>query len=111
MSYLKVEILLPLYHNKGKTGRRKKIEGGIYLETFNDIMDKFGGCTIDNTPLLGGWVDPNTKKRISDENKTYWVVCKKTRENIEFFHKLKKKLKIRFEQQDIMIYYVVINKF
>jgi len=108
---LKVEILLPLLYNKDHTGKRRKIEGEKYSKTFDELVAKFGGCTVDNSPLIGGWLDPNTKKQIQDENSTYWVVCKKTKSNIEFFHKLKTKLKIRFKQKDIMMYYVIINKF
>ena len=111
MPDLKVEILLPLLYNEDRAGKRKKIEGEKYSETFEEIVDKFGGCTIDNSPLLGGWIDPLTKKQIKDENSTYLVVCKKTKKNLEFFRKLKKKLKIRFQQKDIMMYYVTINKF
>ncbi len=73
-------------------------------------MDRFGGCTVDDTPLLGGWVDPKTKDRINDTNTTYWVVCKKTKKNVEFLHKLKKVLKKRFEQEDIMMYFVTITR-
>ena len=107
---LKVEILLPLYYNEDRSGKRKKIEGRKYAETFDDLMTKFGGCTIDDSPLLGGWVDPSTQKRIRDENTTYWVVCKKTKKNVEFFHNFKKKLKKKFEQKDMMIYYVIVNR-
>ncbi|MGB9003803.1 MAG: hypothetical protein WCC52_08365 [Nitrosotalea sp.] len=111
MPYLKVEILLPHYYNNDLSSKRKKIEGEKYSKTFEEIVDRFGGCTVDNSPLIGGWTDPNTKNRISDENSTYWVVCEKTKKNIEFFHKLKKKLKARFEQKDVLMYYVTINKF
>ena len=110
MSDFKIEILLPLYHNEDDFGNRKKIEGVKFSDTFDELVERFGGCTVDNTPLLGGWVDPRTKKRISDENTTYWVVCKKTKKNIDFFRKFKKKLIERFEQKDIMMYYVIINQ-
>jgi len=111
VSDLKVEILLPLRYNKDKNGKRKKIEGEKFSKTFEELVGKFGGCTIDNSPLLGGWLDPSTQKQIKDENSTYWVVCKKTSSNIQFFHNMKKKLKVRFEQKDMMIYYVIINRF
>ncbi|WP_042687521.1 hypothetical protein [Candidatus Nitrosotenuis chungbukensis] len=110
MSDLKVEILLPLYYNQDQSGKRKEVEGSKFTETFDDLMDRFGGCTVDDTPLLGGWVDPKTKDRINDTNTTYWVVCKKTKKNVEFLHKLKKVLKKRFEQEDIMMYFVTITR-
>ncbi|MGC1425737.1 MAG: hypothetical protein WA833_03445 [Nitrosotalea sp.] len=111
MFELKVEILLPLRYNEDKKGKRKKIEGEKFATTFDELVVKFKGCTIDNTPLLGDWIDPDTHRRYKDENSTYWIVCKKTKSNMEFFRRLKKKLKVRFQQKDMMMYYVIINKF
>lgn len=111
MSQIKVEILLPSLYNEDKDGVRKEIEGKKYSDTFDDLMDKFGGCTIDNTPLLGGWVDPKTQERINDENTTYWVVCDNTPENITFFKNFKEVLKTRFKQEDIMIYSIIVDRF
>jgi hypothetical protein len=111
VSDLKVEILLPLRYNESKKGKRKKIEGEKFATTFEELVVKFGGCTINNSTLLGDWVDSATQKRYKDENSTYWVVCKKTKSNIDFFHKMKNKLKVRFQQKDMMMYYVTINRF
>lgn len=111
MPELKVEILLPLRYNPDKNGKRKKIEGKKYSQTYSDIFDRFEGCTIDNSPLIGGWLDPKTKKRIRDISKTYWVVCKKTKTNIQFFKKLKRTLEKRFLQDEIMMYYVPVYRF
>lgn len=110
MIELKVEILLPLYYNTGNSKNRKKIEGIKYSKTYDEIYNKFGGCTIDNSPLIGGWKDPKTGKQIKDENIVYWVICKSTKNNLYFFNKLKKKLLQCFEQDDIMIYYVRIHR-
>jgi len=107
---LKVEILLPLYYNSSNPKKRKKIEGKKYSETYNEIFKQFGGCTMDNSPLIGGWLDPETNKEIRDETKTYWVVCKNTKSNLEFLRKMKKKLIRRFEQKEIMMYYVRIHR-
>jgi len=111
VSDLKVEILLPLRYNEDRNGKRKKIEGEKYSKTFDELVVRFGGCTIDNSPLLGGWLDPVTQKQIRDENSTYWVVCKNNKNNLDFFHKLKRTLKARFKQKDMMIYCIIINKF
>lgn len=111
MSEIKVEILLPTVYNEDENGGRKVIEGKKYSDTFDDLIDKFGGCTIDNTPLLGGWIDPITKRQINDKNTTYWVVCEDSIENKEFFRTYKQKLKERFVQQDIMMYSIQVNKF
>lgn len=111
MSEIKVEILLPSLYNADDNGQRKEIEGKKYSDIFDDLMDKFGGCTVDNTPLLGGWIDPITKKRVNDENTTYWVVCTESEENIKFFRNYKETLKKRFQQEDIMMYSVTVNRF
>ena len=107
MVELKVEILLPLYYDSKK---RKRIEGIKYSQTYDEIYKQFGGCTIDNSPLIGGWRNPATNEEIRDETKAYWVVCKNTKSNLEFLRKLKKKLIRRFEQDDIMMYYVRIYR-
>lgn len=110
MSDLKIEILLPLYYNADASGTRANIEGSKYAQTYNEITAKFGGCTVNNSPILGGWVDPATGKEIQDENVTYWVVCKNTKLNIRFFTRLKSTLKERFKQDEIMMYYVEIHR-
>ncbi len=108
---LKVEILLPIYYNPDNSKKkRKKIEGEKFSQTYNEIYDEFNGCTIDYSPLIGGWKNPKTGKMIKDENISYWVVCKSTKNNLRFFYKLKKNLKQRFEQEDMMMYYVRIHR-
>lgn len=109
--YIKVEILLPSLYNEDQNGQRKEIEGRKYSDTFNDLIDKFKGCTIDSIPLLGGWIDPKTKQRINDKNTTYWVVCEESKENMSFFRNYKEILKKRFQQEDIMVYSVSITVF
>jgi hypothetical protein len=103
---IKVEILLPLYYND-----KKRIEEEKYLITYDEIVERFRGCTIDNTPLIGGWADPDTKEKYEDESIAYWIVCKRTKENVTFLRKLKGTLKKRFKQLDIMMYYVSIYQF
>lgn len=99
MSEIKVEILLPNLYNEDKNGQRKEVEGKKYSDTFNDLIDKFQGCTIDNSPLLGGWIDPVTKKRVNDENTTYWIVCEETPKNLEFLEITKRYSKNDFNKK------------
>jgi hypothetical protein len=108
---LKVEVLLPLRYNPDKKGTRKKVEGIKYSETYEVIFNRFGGCTIDNSPIIGGWVDPKTNRPIKDISKSYWVICKKTKANMQFFKKLKKTLEERFIQEEIMMYYIPVYRF
>ncbi|MGI0018995.1 MAG: hypothetical protein ACREAY_00835 [Nitrososphaera sp.] len=110
MSDLKVEILLPLYYNSDTRGKRSRVEGAKYAQTYSEIIGRFGGCTVDNSTLLGGWINPDTGKKIRDENVTYWVVCRDTRSNIRFLFNLKKRLKERFLQDEIMMYYIQIHR-
>lgn len=111
MAELKVEILLPLYYNPGGSKRRKKVDGAKYSQTYNELYDRFGGCTIDNFPLLGRWKNPTSGKMIKDENVTYWIVCKDSSTNLNFFRAFKKKLMKRFVQDDMMMYYIRIHTF
>lgn len=111
MSKLKLEILLPLYHNPDENGVRKKIDGNEFSETYRDLMERFGGCTIIPNPLLGRWINPDTGDEITDELTAYWIVYDDTKENTEFLRNFKEVLKKRFKQDDIMMYSVSITRF
>ena len=111
MADLRVEILLPLYYNPTGSKKRRRVEGAKYLQTYEELYEKFEGCTIDNSPTIGGWKNPRTGKMIKDENVAYWVVCKSTVENLNFFKRMKKRLKERFMQDDLMMYYIRIYTF
>ena len=104
MQQYKVEILLPKTYND-----RRPIEGKKYRETYQEIFIQFNGCTQDNTPLLGAWRDPRTKKKYNDTNICYWVVCNDSIDNTYFLDDLKIRLKERFDQEDIMMYHTLIN--
>ncbi len=108
---LKVEILLPKYYNPNNSKtKRIPVEGKKFRQTYDEIYDQFNGCTIDSSPLIGRWKDLKTGKMIQDENTAYWVFCKGTKNNLRFFNKLKRKLKERFEQDEMMMYYVTIHR-
>ena len=111
MARLKLTILLPLYHNPDKNGKRKKIIGREFLDTYKELIKKFGGCTVDPHTLSGGWINPDTGIEVTDELTAYWILYKNTKENIKFLKKYKKVLKMRFKQDDIMMYSVSITQF
>ncbi len=111
MPYLKVEILLPLYHNPNKNGIREEIADYEFSETYQDLVKQFGGCTINPTPQSGGRINPETGKRITDELTIYWVVFEESEENNTFLRNFKEILKKRFRQDDIMMFSMPINKF
>lgn len=110
MPQLKVEILLPLYYNPDKNGVRRKIDGNEFSETYKDLVNQFGGCTINPAPQSGGWINPDTGKEIKDELTIYWVICEETEENKLFLKNFKEVIKKRFQQDDILLYYTKIDR-
>ena len=111
MSEFKLEILLPLYHNPDENGCRKKIDGDEFSETYKNLIEQFGGCTIDPNPVSGGWINPDTGMEVTDELTVYWIVYENTEDNIVFLTNFKEVLKERFKQDDIMMYSISITKF
>jgi hypothetical protein len=101
MQKTKVDILLPK-QDKNKT----LINGSKFTETYDEIYDQFGGCTIDISPLLGSWFNSKTLKRDEDELVSYWVIS-----NVFFLDEMKEKLKVRFDQEEIIMYSSIVNVF
>ena len=102
MPHLKLEILLPIYHNPDKNNKRLKIDGSEFSDTYKELIRQFGGCTINPTPQSGGWVNPDTGVEITDELTIYWIIYENTEQNIRFLENYKEVLKVRFKQDDIM---------
>jgi hypothetical protein len=65
VSLIKAEILLPLYDNDKRSIEDKKFE-----DTYDDIKNRFGTVTIADKPLIGYWVDPDTKIHYDNEKNT-----------------------------------------
>jgi hypothetical protein len=106
MLKIKVDILLP------KRDRNKiPIDGKKFTETYDEIYDEFGGCTMDNSPLLGSWFNTNTLKRDDDESISYWVIYNDTYSSAFFLDEMKSKLKDRFKQDEILMYSSIVNFF
>ena len=103
---LKVDILLPKRY-RDKT----LIEGEKFSTTFDEIYDQFGGCTIDNSPLIGRWLNKKTLKRHDDESISYWVICDDTITTVYFLNGLKETLTERFDQEEILMYSTTIRLF
>jgi hypothetical protein len=100
---IKLEILLPLNYND-----KTRVEEHKFVATYDELIEKFNGVTVDRTPLLGGWVDPATERRYQDETIVYWIVCKSTTQNLSFIKSLKPKLEKRFRQNEILMYYILV---
>lgn len=110
MAQLKLEILLPLYHNPDENGTRTKIEDREFSETYQDIIKQFGGCTVNPATQTGGWINPETGEEITDELALYWVVYEDTDQNRDFLKNFKEVLKKRFKQDEIMMYSVTVTR-
>ena len=62
-SSIRIDIYLPLYYNNNK-----KIEKSKFVDTFNELVEIFGGCSADQYSILGSWKDPNSDTLYNDEN-------------------------------------------
>ncbi len=104
---IKVEILLPLFYNDGT-----EIKDQLFADTYKNIMTHFKeGLTRTDIPLMGDWIDPDTGTHYDNERNTAcWLLCRKTRSNIDSLQDLKKTLKNRFKQREILMYYVNVYR-
>ncbi len=110
MYKLKIEILLPIYHNADENGIRNRINGDEYLKTYQDLMNQFGACTHDPNPVSGGWTNDDGDE-VTDENTVYWVIYDDTKENTQFLENFKITLEERFKQDKIEMYSVSVTEF
>jgi hypothetical protein len=101
---LKVEILIPKFYND-----KRQMEASKRRITYQEIVRQFKGCTEDKSPLIGNWIDPKTGNKYSDRNFSYWVICDDKVDTTYFLDDLKKRLKQRYEQEEIMMYSISIN--
>jgi len=98
----RLEILLPIYHNPDEKGNREKIDGTELIDTYEELMNQFGGCS-QHDPIHGSWINPETHENITDELNVLCVVFDDTDENREFLKDYKEKLKVRFKQDEIFM--------
>lgn len=105
MLSLKVEVLVPKFYND-----KSQVKITEHRKTAQELTKKFGGCTQETSPLIGQWKDPITKRKYSDVNFAFWVICDDNPSNILFLEKFKDKLKSRYRQQDILIYSIAVTR-
>lgn len=106
MQKTKAAILLPKWDRN-----KRPIEGAKFSQTYDEIYEQFGGCTIDFSPLLGSWFNKKTQKRDEDRLISYWVVYDDNYSNMYFLDEMKEKLKQWFGQDEIFMYSYLINVF
>jgi hypothetical protein len=102
---IKIEILIPLYYNDGRPIEEEKVS-----HTYNELVDRFGRCSIDNSTIHGHWKDPDTKMYYTDKNRMMWVICEDNNSNREFLGAFKFALEKRFQQQSILIHIISVTK-
>ena len=69
--------------------------------TYEEVVERFGAVTIVPQSVRGIWTKEG--QRYEEDNIRFHVDVEDTKENAEFFRKLKETLKIRFKQIDIWI--------
>jgi hypothetical protein len=94
--HVQYEILLPRQFNDGTP-----VPASLYLQTKDELVQRFGGATFHETPVTGYWVSDNIEYRDSLVRVT--VAGDATAENEAFMRQLKETLKQRFRQLEIWV--------
>src|SRR5438067_1198727 len=89
-------ILLPLSFNDGR-----RIPPELHLQTYEELIERFGGLTVDEIPVVGYWQHEGV--RYQDPAKRLTATAEDTPETDAFIRNFKETLKERFEQIDIWI--------
>ena len=108
MSYsnILVDIYLPIYYND-----KQPVEKSKFVETFNELVEMFGGCSADDNTIMGRWKDPHSNYVYDDEIRIYHIICSDSEHNKDRLKQYKHILKERFRQKEILMYYVSVNRF
>jgi len=93
---IRVEILLPLYYNDGRP-----IEPGKFVETDDELVQKFGATSTDAIVVRGRWLYQGTIYH--DQLVRVRLDVEDSEENWQAVRAQKEILKSRFEQLDIWI--------
>jgi hypothetical protein len=102
---IKAEILLPLHYSD-----KTEIEDYKFENTYDKIETKFGGVTVNDVPLIGYWIDPETGIHYDKERSIgCWILCEKNKKNLNNLRILKKDLQSMFDQISILMYYIAVN--
>jgi|SRR3989338_4235571 len=111
MTHFKIDIQLPLAYNP-KKGQRvgDKIPEQYFFDTYEELLEKVGGISTSNVPVMGSWINPKTKKRYNDKSIVFSVVIESgdimTIINVPKIKELKdykETLKVRFKQHEIFM--------
>jgi hypothetical protein len=105
-SNILVYIYLPVFYND-----KTAVEKSKFVKTFNELVEMFGGCSADENTIMGSWKDPITNYVYDDEIRIYHILCPDSESNRDMLKQYKEKLKDRFRQEEILMYYVSVNRF
>ena len=111
MTHIKVDIQLPLRFNPDEVEKvGKEIPDELFFQTYEELLDLFGGISTSNVPIAGSWIHPTMKKRYDDDTRIFTVVVdSEDRKTISKVPKItnlilyKNKLKERFKQEEIFM--------
>jgi len=95
---IKVEILIPLNYNDGSP-----VEDDKLIQTYDEIVERFTACSMDNSTIKGRWMNPESKVYHDDINRSIWIICDNNEDNRMFFRNFKQGLQERFKQDSILI--------
>jgi len=108
MTHFKIDIQLPLNFNKEDGG--EKIPEEFFFDTYEHLLKLAGGISTNNTPIIGSWINPSTKKRYDDKTIVFTILLdsedKMTATNASKVKKVqqyKKILKKKFKQHEIFM--------
>lgn len=110
MQALRSDVLIPRFYNPKGKGERKLIEREKTNLTLDEIEREFGGYTLNDIPIVGSWINPETKESVKDTHKSVWIAARNTPETLKKLKSLKSKWEKRFEQDEITMYYIIIEK-
>ena len=90
------DLFVPLYYNDGR-----QIEPQKFQDLQQRLLDQFGGLTFFPQPNQGFWTLADITYR--DEIIIYRVITSDEQEARQFLTDLKERLKMAFQQEEILI--------
>jgi hypothetical protein len=104
LSEIKVEFLIPQKYNDDSLIEEEKL-----MQTYDDIVNRFSACSMNNQTITGRWKDPKTGVYYNDVLNSIWVICEDVQENRDFFNELRITLQKRFRQESILMYVINVS--
>lgn len=106
MSEIRVEFLIPTKYNDDSLVEDEKL-----MQTYDEIVERFTSCSLNNSTVNGRWMDEETKVYYNDTSRSIWIICENNEENRIFFNEFKTKLLERFKQKEILMFETPVSRF